>query len=210
MSPRRIIATLSVSALFALVPAATASADDHSGDTGGRSLTALLAQDGSRFDSNQWDYDILDKAVRTVLSAKPGSAVGVLADGDTALTAFAPNDRAFRLLATDVTGTSHRSERAVFDDLASGLGVDTIEAVLLYHVVPGATISYRDARRADGASLETALDGASISVAVRDGRVRLVDADPDDANAVVVARDLNKGNQQIAHGVSRVLRPSAL
>ena len=39
--------------------------------------------------------------------------------------------------------------------------------------------------------------------------IRLPDADPDDENARLVDRllDLNKGNQQIAHGISQVLRP---
>ena len=42
-----------------------------------------------------------------------------------------------------------------------------------------------------------------------DGRVKLRDLDPDAANARVLpgARNLNRGNKQIAHGISRVLRP---
>ena len=37
--------------------------------------------------------------------------------------------------------------------------------------------------------------------------VRLVDADPDDRNPLVVQPNINKGNKQIAHGINRVLRP---
>ena len=37
--------------------------------------------------------------------------------------------------------------------------------------------------------------------------VTLVDADPSDANPWVVRANLNRGNKQIAHGISRVLRP---
>jgi uncharacterized surface protein with fasciclin (FAS1) repeats len=97
----------------------------------------------------------------------------------------------------------------VFTVLAGKLGVDTIENVLLYHVVPGATITYRQAQAANGATLSTALSGATIRVRVlRCGhRVSLVDADRNDRNPVVVQKNLNRGNLQIAHGINRVLRP---
>jgi hypothetical protein len=43
---------------------------------------------------------------------------------------------------------------------------------------------------------------------VRSGSLlKLVDPDPDDANPSVVRPNINKGNQQIAHGISQVLRP---
>jgi hypothetical protein len=37
--------------------------------------------------------------------------------------------------------------------------------------------------------------------------VALVDLDPDARNALVVQPDINRGNLQIAHGISPVLRP---
>ena len=37
--------------------------------------------------------------------------------------------------------------------------------------------------------------------------ISLKDKDPNAADAYVVAPNLNKGNRQIAHGVSQVLRP---
>ena len=176
--------------------------------TGTSSLAALLAQDGAGFDRNPNDFDIADNAVQAVLAAKPGSAVAVLADGTVPLTAFLPNDRAFRRLAANLTGRSYASESKVLNTLATELEVDTIESVLLYHVVPGATITYRQALRADGATLDTALEGSSITVkVVRCSRVRLVDADRNDPNPTVVRRNLNRGNVQIAHGIDRVLRP---
>ena len=136
------------------------------------------------------------------------SPVAVLADGDTALTAFLPTDRAFRRLAHDLTGKRYRSEQAVFTDLATKLGIDTIESVLLYHVVPGATITYKQALRSNGAVLTTALAGSTVRVKVlRHHRIALVDADTNDANPVIVRADLNEGNLQIAHGINRVLRP---
>lgn len=177
-----------------------------------KSLAAVLAADGKGFDRNPGDFDILDNAVRAVLTAKPKSPVGVLADGNVRLTAFAPTDDAFRKLAYDLTGTSYHRERRVFTTLAKTAGVDTIESVLLYHVVPGATITYRQAKKADGVKLETALEEATVKVRVRDGRVILVDADRDNRNARVIPalKNINKGNKQIAHGVSRVLRPTDL
>ena len=80
--------------------------------------------------------------------------------------AFLPTDRAFRRLAHSLTGKWYHSEKKVFTKLAGTLGVDTIESVLRYHVVPGATITYRQALKANGAVLQTALKGATIKVKV--------------------------------------------
>lgn len=175
---------------------------------GKRSLAKVLAADGGGFDKNAGDFDILDNAVRAVLAADPDSPVAVLADGKVKLTAFAPTDAAFRRLTTELTGKRYDSERRVFNKLAKAAGVETIEDVLLYHVVPGAPISYKQAKAADGAKLETALE-ETVKVRVRNGRVILVDKDTDDRNARVVKdlKNINKGNRQIAHGVDRVLRP---
>lgn len=140
-------ATLTMTGALALVGASGASAHGSGASahrfghqpTGTRSLAAVLAADGTGFDRNWSDYDIVDNAVRAVLAAKPGSPVKVLADGTTPVTAFLPTDDAFRRLATDLTGRRYTSERAVFTAVAS-LGITTVEAVLLYHVVPGTTI----------------------------------------------------------------------
>lgn len=203
------VAAVLVAALTMLVGLGMpASAHGKTSQLGTSSLAALLAKDGSGFDRNWSDFDIVDNAVGAVLAAKPGSPVAVLADGSKPLTAFLPTDRAFRRLAHELTGKSYTSEKAVFTDLAGKLGVSTIESVLLYHVVPGATITYKQARCSNGAVLDTALSGATITVQARHHhRVRLVDADTNDRNPAIVRRDLNKGNVQIAHGIDRVLRP---
>jgi uncharacterized surface protein with fasciclin (FAS1) repeats len=177
---------------------------------GTRSLAAVLTRDTGGFDRNGRDFDVLTAAVLAVLEAKPGSPVKVLTDGSVALTAFIPNDTAFRRLAGDLAGARKLpSERRAFATVA-GLGIDTVEAVLLYHVVPGATITKRAALRSDGARLTTAA-GATVKVDVRRWhRVYLIDADRNDRNARVVRFDINKGNRQIAHAVDRVLRPADL
>jgi uncharacterized surface protein with fasciclin (FAS1) repeats len=203
MSKARLFAPLLAAALAGTLaaPAATAA------PTGTTSLAEVLAADGNRYDRNWDDLDIVDKAVRAVLTAKPDSAVGVLADGDTALTAFVPTDRAFRKLVTSVTGDRPATEKETFQTVAS-LGIDTVEDVLLFHVVPGSTIRYAQAKRADDARLETAL-GQHLGINVTQGEVRLVDADRNARNARVIkaAKNVNKGNVQIAHGIDRVLRP---
>ncbi|MET0768178.1 MAG: fasciclin domain-containing protein [Aeromicrobium sp.] len=195
-------------ALTLICPAGPAGAEAQKA-RGTTSLAAVLAADGAGYDRNWSDYDILDKAVRTVLAAKPDSPVAVLADGKVALTAFLPKDVAFRRLVFDLTGRKLSKERSVFRVLSEVADVDTLEAVLLYHAVPGATITYRQAQKANGATLDTALSGADIRVAVRRGAVHLRDDDPNDRDPRVIptSSDINKGNRQIAHGINRVLRP---
>lgn len=189
----------------ALVVGSAPAASAHQKPSGNRSLASVLAKDGSGFDRSWNDFDIVDNAVQAVLKAKPDSAVKVLADGKTPVTAFLPTDRAFQVLVKDLTGKTYGSEKAVFTAVA-GLGIDTVEAVLLYHVVPGATITYKQALRANGTDL-TMASGGTVKVKVRYVFIKLVDADPDDANPYVIKRDINKGNKQIAHGIDRVLRP---
>jgi len=208
---KRVLTSIAVSAVLgasvAALPVTPATAA-----TGQRSLAKVLAADGPGFDRKWHDFDILDNAVSAVLAAKPDSAVKVLADGSTPLTAFLPTDRAFRRLVTDLTGKRPRTERATFTKLAAAAGIDTIETVLLYHVVPGATIRYAQARRSDGAALTTAA-GLAVRVNVRKhGRIALQDKDPNDANAVILrsGKNINKGNRQIGHAVSQVLRPANL
>ena len=196
--------TLAGGTALATAPAQAADARAKAGTT---PLTKVLGADGNKYDRNWDDFDIVEKAVRAVLKAKPDSAVAVLADGDTRLTAFVPTDRAFRRLVTSVTGDRPASEKAAFGAVAS-LGVDTVESVLLYHVVPGATVKYGAARKADGARRETAV-GKHRRLNGARGIVSLGDADRDARNARVIkaARDVNTGNKQVAHGIDRVLRP---
>jgi len=212
MRIRRLVTSLAVTALaggaaHGLAPAASAA-------TGTASLASVLAADGSRFDRNWYDFDIVDNAVAAVLAAKPDSPVAVLADGTVPLTAFLPNDRAFQVLALDLTHRWYGSEQKVFTALAQKVGIDAIEQVLLYHVVPGATIDSATALRSDGARLTTA-QGGTVSVDVLSKRIPLVvlrDADRNDLNPLLVRSklDINAGNAQIAHGISLVLRPADL
>ncbi|HEU5039060.1 MAG TPA: fasciclin domain-containing protein [Nocardioides sp.] len=170
------------------------------------SIAQVLAADGHTFDRNWSDFDILDAAVGAVLDAKPQSPVGVLADGKVKLTAFAPTDRAFRKLAHKLTHSWPKTEKATFTAIAGAAGIDTVEAVLLYHVVPGKTLTAAKVVKADGTRLTTA-QGGKIKVRVMGKKVSLVDADPDQRDPRVIRVDINKGNPQIAHAIDRVLLP---
>lgn len=207
---RRAAAATSVAAL-GLVGAALVAPAAVATPTGTTSLASVLAADGDTFDRNWYDFDIVDQAVAAVLAAKPDSAVAVLADGSVPLTAFLPNDRAFQVLAFDLTHRWERTEEGVLTRIAGAVGIDAVEQVLLYHVVPGATITARQALRSDGAELTTA-QGGTIEVDVLSRwflLVRLVDQDRTDRDPFLVPSKLNinKGNVQIAHGISAVLRP---
>ena len=172
------LAALAVAAtVVAVAPATTANAAPKE-----RSLVQVLTSDGNHFDKNKRDYDIVTEAALAVVKAKPSSAVGVLADGSVKATAFIPNDQAFRLLVKDLTGKTFKSEKRVFKRLVKIAGVDTVEQVLLYHVVPGARINSKKALNADRAELTTA-QGATIKVRVtKKPAIVLVDKDRNDRN----------------------------
>lgn len=212
MRTRRLLAAAAGIGLAATLVAPAASATTGPNPLKTRSLAAVLLADGDRFDSNWYDYDILTEAVLAVLDAKPGSAVGVLTDGTVPLTAFLPNDRAFQVLAADLAKKVPYTERGTFSTLASTVGIDAIESVLLYHVIPGVRINSAKAVKSDGAVLKTALAGATFKVDVHAPWVPIIelkDADKNDINPYVNPRalDINKGNRQIAHGIVFVLRP---
>lgn len=214
MTPRRLVSALTAAGLAGLLLAPSAVAAPTNGSkgspTGTRSLAAVLTADGNQFDRNWSDYDIVTEAVLAVLANKPSSPVGLLTDGTVPLTAFIPNDRAFQLLVADLSGKWLGSEKAVFEAVA-GLGIDTVETVLLYHVIPGATLTSKQAAASNGATLTTA-QGGTIGVRVYSKWlpvIQLKDKDRNDLDPFLNpwALDVNKGNKQIAHGITFVLRP---
>jgi hypothetical protein len=141
---RYLLAGTAVALFVAATPSAASATGGAAAPSGTRSLAQVLTRDTGGFDRNRYDFDILTKAVLTVVGAKPSSPVSVLTDGSVALTAFIPNDAAFQRLEQDITNSRRLpSEQQAFDAVA-GLGVDTVETVLLYHVVPGATLRGRD------------------------------------------------------------------
>ena len=211
MRIRSFVAALVALPLLGVTAIGTSSAQGAPAKVGERSLAEVLTSDGNHFDHNGRDYDIVTEAVLAVLAAKPDSAVGRARRRSVKLTAFIPNDASFRKLVKDLTGERYAREKAVFEALVDAAGVDTIETVLLYHVVPGAKINSAAALDADGAELTTA-QGGTVEVDVISKRIPIVqlrDQDPDAIDPFLdpFALDINKGNKQIAHGILFVLRP---
>ena len=159
---RKIATGVAAAASLALVASGMSPAAAATGTT---PLSEVLTADGDMFDSNWNDFDVVTEAVLAVLAAKPDSAVGLLTKGDEQLTAFVPTDRAFRKLVGDLTGSKPATEQEAFGAVA-GLGIDTVEHVLLYHVVPGATITAKQALKANNVKLGTGA-GDTIKVKVR-------------------------------------------
>jgi uncharacterized surface protein with fasciclin (FAS1) repeats len=201
---RKIAAGLAAASAVAL--AAGALAPTAMAADGTKSLAAVLTAETPKFDKNWNDYDIVTAAVLAVLEAKPTSTVGLLTKGDVALTAFIPSDRAFQTLVKDLTGKKPSTEAKTFAAVAGLGGIDLVETVLLYHVVPGATIDAATALKADDAYLETGVRAIQVNV-VKGPQIRLKDADSNARNARVNVVNINEGNKQIAHGIDRVMRP---
>ncbi len=203
------VVTVVASLAFMAPAAAESSAPADMQPTLADILLADSASDNAAgFDRRSRDYDIVTQAVLLF-----PDLVEAASDPNASLTAFLPQDRAFRRLVYELTGQWLRSERAVFEAVAS-LGADTVKDVLLYHLVP-AKISYRDALQADGAVLDTLLAGSTIEVKVRSfwwfKWIKLRDADTNDRNPTVVRPEIGGAAANgYAHGINRVLRPMDL
>lgn len=196
------------------VPAASAAGPI---DAPAGSVLDVLEADGTAFDGNWYDFDILEAVARTVVDAKPGTTVAALADPSARLTVFAPNDRAFQVLAHDLTGRWYGTEAGVVggivDAIQNGLKAnvaDTLEAVLLYHVL-GSKVTFSQAKAASGQSVPTVL-GPTIGIKYYPwlNLLTLRDKDTDALNPWVVnsKRDIMTANgNSVIHGIALVLRP---
>jgi len=156
--------------------------------------------DKDGFDRLSFDFDIVTQAVLLF----PDLVEAASNPGD--LTVFLPTDAAFRRLVKDLTGQSLASEKDVFNAV-SGLGADTVKAVLTYHIV-GSRISYGQALKANGVAIQT-LGGSSFTVNVSGGwfkTVSLIDNDPDLRDPRVVFPNIPASNG-VAHAIDRVLLP---
>jgi len=133
-SVRFAIAATAVAALVLVATPANAASTHASGATAPRGTivdVAVAASGGGTPDKNPWDYDILVQAlVATGLHA-------ALADTSTKYTVFAPNDRAFIRLVTDLTGKAPASEAAALATITSAFTKAQIANILLHHVVAG-------------------------------------------------------------------------
>lgn len=171
-------------------------------------LTEVLNLQGAAFDRNSADSDIFTWVFMDVWGQLPNSPVEAISKGDTALTAFVPTDAAFRNLVKYLTGKTLKSERAVANAVMS-LGAETVEKVILYHVIVGDPILSPDALKANGAKLNAA-SGETVGVKVSGTTITLIDKVKKHKNPVVIlsAVDINKGNKQVAHAINQVLLPT--
>lgn len=173
------------------------------------SLADVLGEDTSGPETRRadgTDYDLLTWAVGRVLAADPSSPVSVLTDPTQPLTVFLPDDAAFvagldALLPGRVT-----NEAGAYARMRTTVSVDTLEAILLGHVVVGSTVTSSDVADLAGQSLTTAA-GTTLVVRVGDdGSVTLESAAGVRLAGLDLADlDLNLGQVQVAHGVDAVL-----
>jgi Fasciclin domain len=184
-----------------------AAASDPAPKAGKTSLAEVLGADGQKLDKNWGDFDIVEAAVYAVLDAKPDSPVGLLADGNTRLTAFVPTDDAFRKFVKSIKGYAPKTEAKTLAQVVKIAGsIDTVETILLYHVVAGKTLTSPKVIAAEGEKVTTA-QGGSFRIHLGKAGVFLVDKDRNATNPYVVVLDINRGNKQVAHGINQVLRP---
>ncbi|MEJ5913117.1 LamG-like jellyroll fold domain-containing protein [Pseudokineococcus sp. 1T1Z-3] len=175
------------------------------------SLLDVLREDTSgpeRRDADSEDFDLLSVAVERVLRHKPDSPVAVLGDPAAPATAFLPDDGAVMAFLQEVYGRRIPTETAAAQRLQSRaqFPVDDLEALLLDHVVVGATLTSEQVLASDGARLTTA-GGSTLVVSVDGGTVRLLDTAGDVVAEVEADRlDINRGQVQVAHVVDRVLQ----
>lgn len=131
MKKKILVVTATAAALVLLGTAAPANANGWTppAPAGNIVEVAVAASGGGTPDDNPYDYDILIQAL-TATGLAP-----VLADTSRKFTVFAPNDRAFERLVTDLTGTAPASEADALTTITTALTLDQIKNVLLYHVV---------------------------------------------------------------------------
>ena len=121
---------------------------------------------------------------------------------------FAPTDARVPPRSSRASGLRARGRGEVLAQVVKIAGsIDTIETILLYHVVAGKTLTSPKVLAAEGDKLTTA-QGGTFRVHIGKGGVFLVDKDRDARQPLRSwSLDINRGNKQVAHGISQVLRP---
>ncbi|AWB87834.1 hypothetical protein C3E77_01400 [Mycetocola zhujimingii] len=177
---------------------APASAHGSATPTGSIVDVAVAASGGGTPDNNPHDYDLLIQALGATGLAP------VLADTSRRFTVFAPNDRAFARLVTDLTGTAPVSEAAALTTITTALTTEQISNVLLYHVVPDRSLG----------AIEVLL---SRSITVANGGVikprltTLRDENTSLRDPRLILKQLNiRASNGVLHGIDRVLAPAVI
>ncbi len=191
-------------------PASALSEDETNNFLG--QLTATYNDPTEGSDKNPYDFDIVTKA------ALATGATDILAGLDS-FTLFAPNDRAFEVLAKQqgLLGKDYRYSRTidegkVFNALVKGLGVEKITEVLLYHVYAGGKATGADVLSGPRYQRLAMANGQSLKVYVLSKRWPLIvlgDKDGRFLNDRVVKSkiDVVETDNTVVHGISDVLLP---
>ncbi|MBW9110624.1 fasciclin domain-containing protein [Microbacterium ureisolvens] len=190
------LAVAAVAALALVLTATPAQAHGGSTPTGTVVDVAVAASGGGTPDDNPWDYDILVQAVLAT------GLNGPLADTSKTYTLFAPNDRAFLRLVTDLTGTAPASEADALAAITSTFTGEQIANVLLYHVVAGQKLGFVQIITAGSLTMANAGVVEPRGIKLRDETPAL--ADP---RLVVWAINIPATNGVI-HTIDRVLVPA--
>jgi uncharacterized surface protein with fasciclin (FAS1) repeats len=189
-----IAAVAAAGLVFAAVPA---NATGGSAPRGTIVDVAVAASGGGTPDGNPWDYDLLVQAVLATGLAP------TLADTSAKYTVFAPNDRAFLRLVTDLTGVAPKSEAAALATITSAFTIDQIKNILLYHVVPGAKL--RPLQVLVAGSLTMANGGV-----VKPRGITLRDTSPSLADPRLILWQINiQASNGVIHTIDRVLVPGS-
>lgn len=159
--------------------------------------------DRFRWDQRNWyDFDILTAAV-----VANGEFVGAVTDASTAVTLFAPNDRAFQLLAKDLTGKWYWTEQGVLNAIVGAVGTgESLTKVLSYHLVGGKVV------KSDvplNTPIPTLNDGETVKVTPTKYGIKVRDNADAFRDPYLVRTDIDAGHSVI-HSISRVLVPSNL
>ena len=197
---RRLLLITIASCLLIAGTAASAQAKPrwwHHAPAGSIVDVAVKASSADGPDDNPYDYDLLIAAV-TATGLAP-----TLADESKTFTVFAPNDRAFKRLVADLSGSYPASEQAALDAILATFTVDQVRNVLLYHVVAGKQLSPLQVLLSR--SLTMANGGT-----VRPRGLVLRDETPALRDPRLLLYGLNlKATNGVIHTISRVLVPAA-
>ncbi|MFD1327296.1 fasciclin domain-containing protein [Mycoplana ramosa] len=182
--------------------------------------TVVAASGSSGYDQNGNDFDILRDLLITAdkISAEPFGGIGLVAALDTVpnLTTFAPNDNAFRDLASSIaaltgnkTPTGEGQTIGFLADtltlLGKGDASGLLTDILTYHVAPGEFRLADVLALGDGAAVPT-LQGTNLQTDLDTTPPSIIDRDDGVRNPGIIATDIEASNGVI-HVIDGVLLP---